>query len=155
MTGIRYSTTQPYPETLSSFERAARIVMGVTLMTGVFVAEGTLNWAVALPLVAIYPLLTGVMGQEPLRALFDRGSIAYRSAQFAIGGALVGSIFAIGHFSAVPIGEFMILPLVGIYYVLAGIMGQAPLASFEEALNKGGVIPDRDIAYSLSRIKER
>ncbi len=136
MKRTQYSTPQPAQEALTSMERAARIVIGIALMSSVFVAEGALNWAVVLPLVAVYPLLTGVMGQEPLRNFFDHGSIAYRGAQFAIGGALVGSVFAIGQFSAVPLGEFMILPLVGIYYVLAGIIGRAPLATFEEAMHE-------------------
>jgi hypothetical protein len=141
MTSTRYNTMQTEPERLTSFERAARIVVGAALMSSVFFATGPLDWAVALPLLAVYPLLTGVMGIEPLRALLARGTMIYRAAQFAVGGALVGSIFAAGHFSAVPLGEFMILPLVGIYYVLAGIMGRAPIASAEEVLHEESAIP--------------
>lgn len=151
MSNTRYITTQTEPDTLTSFERAARIVIGAVLMSSVFFAEGPLDWAAVMPLLAIYPLLTGVMGREPLRELLTQGSISYRASQFAIGAALVGSVFAAGHFTAVPLGEFMMLPLVGIYYVLAGIMGRSPLALFEEAMHATVAIPAKRAAIPVAR----
>lgn len=152
MSNTQYITTQTEPDALTSIERAARIVLGAALMGSVLFAEGPLDWAVALPLLAIYPLLTGVMGREPLRVLLTHGSVAYRASQFAVGGALVGSVFAAGHFTAVPLGEFMILPLVGIYYVLAGIMGRSPLAMVEEALHERAPIPATVSRVAAARI---
>lgn len=134
-------TTQPSPEKLSTLERVARTAFGIALMSSVFITQGPMDWAIVMPLLAVYPLLTGVMGMEPMRALLERGSAAYRTAQFTVGGALVSSIFAISHFSAVPMEEFMLLPLMGIYYVLAGIMGQSPLGSTEEAMHGEAAIP--------------
>jgi hypothetical protein len=56
--------------------------------------------------------------------------------QYTVGGALVGSLFVMSRFSAVPVAEFMVLPLVGIYYMLAGIMGQPPLAAVSEVMRR-------------------
>ena len=141
MKTTQYSTTQPSPEQLSTLERVARTALGIALMSSVFFAPGAMDWAIVLPLLAVYPLMTGVMGMEPMRVFLERGSVAYRTAQFTVGGALVGSIFAISHFSAVPMEEFMLLPLMGIYYVLAGIMGQSPLASTDAAMHSEAAIP--------------
>lgn len=135
MTTTRRITTDSSPERLTTLERVARTAIGGALISSVFIAQGPLDWAIVLPLLAVYPLLTGLMGMEPMRVFLERGSAAYRIAQFSIGGALVGSVFAVGHFSAVPMEEFMILPLMGVYYVLAGILGQASLASAEEAMH--------------------
>lgn len=135
MKTTRYSTTQPSPEQLTPLERMARTTIGIALMSSVFVAQGLLDWAVVLPLLAVYPLLTGVMGMEPMRVFLKHDSIAYRTVQLSVGGALVGSVFAASHFTAVPMAEFMILPLMGIYYVLAGLLGQSPLASVDEAMH--------------------
>ena len=142
-----YSKTQPSPEKLTALERIARTAIGIALLSSVFVAQGPLDWAIVLPLLGIYPLFTGMTGDEPMRVFLERGSIGYRTAQFTVGGALVGSVFGIGHFSAVPVEEIMILPLLGIYYVLAGIMGQSPLATEED-------VTHRDVATSFA-IREK
>jgi len=135
MKTTQYNTTQPSPETLTTFERVVRTAIGIALMSSVFFAQGPMDWAVVLPLLAVYPLLTGVMGKEPMRMFLERGSVAYRTVQLTVGGVLVSSIFAASHFTAVPMEEFMLLPLMGIYYVLAGILGQAPLASIADAMH--------------------
>jgi hypothetical protein len=131
-----YSKHQPFPEYLTTVERIVRTTIGVVLIGSVFVAKGPLDWAVVMPLLGIYPLLTGVMGIEPMRVFLERGSMTYRTVQYTVGGALVGSLFVMSHFSSVPVAEFMILPLVGIYYMLAGIMGQAPLAAVSKAMRR-------------------
>lgn len=126
---------QPSPARLAIPERAARIAVGIALITAAAVAPSPLGWAAVLPLIAIYPILSGIMGLEPLRFPFAYGSAGYRTAQFTIGGVLVGSAFVTSHFSGVPAEVFTLLPLAGIYYVLAGIMGRAPLASMDESAN--------------------
>lgn len=141
MKTTRYSTTQPSPEKLTTLERTARTLIGIALISSVFVAQGPLDWAVVLPLLATYPLLTGVMGMEPMRVFLERGSVTYRTVQLTVGGALVGSVFAASHFAAVPMAELMILPLMGIYYLLAGLLGQSPLASVDEAMHNEPLLP--------------
>lgn len=127
------STFQPSPARLAILERAARIAVGIALISAVVVAPSPLGWAAVLPLIAIYPILSGILGQEPLRFFFAHGSVGYRAAQFAIGGVLVGSVFVNTSSFGVPAEILTLLPLAGIYYVLAGIMGRAPLASMDES----------------------
>ncbi len=124
---------------LTTAERVARTVVGVALLSTAYIVSGPMGWGALLPLLAIYPILTGVMGQEPLRFIFTRGSVAYRTAQLAIGGALVGSAFVSSAFAAVPTEVFTLLPLMGVYYVLAGILGQAPLAFMAEPVEYDAV----------------
>ncbi len=141
MTRTQYSSMLPSLETLSSLERVTRIAIGVALIGSVFAAKGPLDWAAAWPLLGIYPLLTGMIGVEPLRYFLERGSVAYRSAQFAFGGALIGSVFVAGQYAAIPHEELMVLPLVGAFYMLAGIMGRGPIATFEAALHDQPEMP--------------
>ena len=138
---------QPLPEALTSAERIARTTIGVALISSAFVAKNPIDWAIVMPLLGIYPLLTGLMGIEPMRVFLERGSLAYRAVQYTVGGALVGSLFVLNHFSSVPIAEFMVLPLVGIYYMLAGIMGQAPIAAVTEAMQWEAKTPTAIKAY--------
>lgn len=119
-------------ERLTLTERIARVAVGAGLLSTMVAADGALGWAAVLPLLAVYPVLTGVMGYEPLRAFLPRDSIAYRTAQLTAGGAMVGSIFVTSQF-ALP-DAFAIVPLIGVYYVLAGILGRAPLATVDESL---------------------
>lgn len=51
--------------------RAARIIIGLLLVMGVSFNPGVLGAAVALPLIAIYPLMTGAWGWDPIVAAYD------------------------------------------------------------------------------------
>lgn len=47
-------------------DRAVRIVAGLGLVYSVTLASGPIGAAAILPLVAIYPLLTGFLGVDPI-----------------------------------------------------------------------------------------
>jgi hypothetical protein len=130
-------------ERLTVIERAARVAVGVGLLSTAAFAQGPLGWVAILPLLAVYPMLTGVIGYEPLRAFLERDSVAYRTAQLTAGAAMVGSVFVTSQFAAVPMELFAIVPLIGVYYVLAGILGRAPLASVDESMRDDAFADER------------
>jgi hypothetical protein len=57
---------------LSATERVARILLSLTLITATITIEGSLGIFALVPLLAIYPGLTGLVGQDPLAALLKR-----------------------------------------------------------------------------------
>jgi hypothetical protein len=139
----RTNTVDTSTDRLTPTERVARVAIGIGLLSSVAVADGPLGWAAILPLLAIYPVLTGVMGIEPARTFFERDSVAYRAAQLTVGGTLVGSVFVTSQFAAVPMEVLAIVPLIGVYYVLAGILGRAPLASVDESMRDDAFADER------------
>ena len=54
-----------------NISRVVRIVIGLLLVLGVSFSPGVLGATVALPLVAIYPLMTGAWGWDPVVAVYD------------------------------------------------------------------------------------
>ena len=50
-------------------ERGARITVGFGLIAVVAMQTGTLGLSALLPLVAVYPLMTGFLGWDPLYAV--------------------------------------------------------------------------------------
>ena len=68
---------------ICDISRLVRIVIGLLLVMGVGLNPGTLGVTVALPLIAIYPLMTGTWGWDPVVAIYDlvkantRAAISY------------------------------------------------------------------------------
>lgn len=54
---------------ISAFERAVRIAIGLALTYSVALQTGTLGVAAILPLVAVYPVMTGIMGWDPVYSM--------------------------------------------------------------------------------------
>lgn len=56
---------------ISNSERVARVVLGVgVILDVVFHASGPLGWVAILPILSIYPGLTGFIGYDPIYAMF-------------------------------------------------------------------------------------
>jgi|GEM_PF-1498308 len=51
---------------IGSIERAVRIIIGTALTYSIALQAGTLGIAAILPLVAVYPIMTGIMGWDPV-----------------------------------------------------------------------------------------
>jgi len=51
---------------ISHTERAVRIVVGIALTYPVLLQTGTLGSAAMLPLFAVYPIMTGIIGWDPV-----------------------------------------------------------------------------------------
>jgi len=56
---------------ISTTSRIVRIGAGLALTVGVGVTSGALGAAAILPLVAIYPLMTGALGWDPVVAAYN------------------------------------------------------------------------------------
>ncbi len=56
---------------ISTTSRVIRISAGLALAIGVGVTSGSLGAAAILPLVAIYPLMTGTLGWDPVVAAYN------------------------------------------------------------------------------------
>lgn len=54
-------------------DRVVRIVAGLGLVFSVTLQSGPVGLAAVLPLIAIYPLMTGVVGWDPVMHLFATG----------------------------------------------------------------------------------
>lgn len=53
-------------------ERVGRFALGMGLIIALLIGEGPLGWWATLPLIAIYPSLTAVLGWDPVYALVAR-----------------------------------------------------------------------------------
>jgi hypothetical protein len=51
---------------ISNTERAVRIIVGLALTYSVLLQTGTLGLAAILPLIAVYPVMTAIIGWDPV-----------------------------------------------------------------------------------------
>lgn len=65
---------------LGMTERCGRLVLGLGIILAVLMGNGPLGWAAVLPLAALYPALTAVVGWDPLNAWLERHREANGSA---------------------------------------------------------------------------
>lgn len=59
-------------QNISNAGRIARVVVGTAMAVSVGIQSGALGVAAVLPLVAIYPMMTGVLGWDPMSYLVTR-----------------------------------------------------------------------------------
>jgi hypothetical protein len=71
-------------DNLSATERVARVLLSLVLITVTITTEGSLGIFAIVPLLAIYPGLTGLVGHDPLTALLKRAVRYYAGAQIAV-----------------------------------------------------------------------
>ena len=57
-------------QNITNSDRVVRIIAGLGLALSVSLQSGPLGMAALLPLIAIYPLMTGVVGWDPIVKLF-------------------------------------------------------------------------------------
>ncbi len=140
---------------MSVAERVARVVFGAALISPVLSLDiAPLGWLALLPLAAVYPVLTGVTGHDPMRGVLVH-PVAYRLFAGILGAGLVASaLIAPAIEPAAPLGAIAILPLLGIYAVLAALLGRAPMAAVAEATRTiVYIVPpagDEDVAEPLT-----
>lgn len=60
---------------IGNTERLMRVTLGVGLLVDVMLGAGTLGVAVLIPLVSIYPLMTGFLGYDPIYQAVGYSSI--------------------------------------------------------------------------------
>lgn len=114
---------------LSTPSRVSRVVVGSLFIGIVMSSNGQLGYLTILPLLAIYPILTGIMGEDPLDYLFAdwKGGFegecynpSSRIALVGLGGLAVGAVML----SPENVGIRAFLALVSVYPILAGLFGE-------------------------------
>lgn len=114
---------------LSTTSRVIRIVAGSILIGITMNATGQLGFLALLPLLAIYPIATGLVGEDPLDNLFARWKGGFEGESFSpssriallgLGGVAIGAIMV----SPESVGIRASLALASVYPIMAGLFGE-------------------------------
>ncbi|WP_455199459.1 hypothetical protein [Kaarinaea lacus] len=114
---------------LSTTSRVFRIVAGTILIGITMSATSQLGYLALLPLLAIYPIVTGIVGEDPLDVLFAswkggfegvRFSPSSRVALLGLGGVAIGAMML----SPESVGIRATLALASVYPIMAGLFGE-------------------------------
>jgi hypothetical protein len=127
--------TQNSITNLTTGSRAARLIIGTTLIAEVLTTSTAPLGALALlPLLAIYPVFTGLTGWDPIKEVCKSESFTRcmlhlpkiaRLVIGAIGIAMLGSVFMV---SGAP-GWLIVLPLVAVYPIFIAVIGEEPVTA--------------------------
>lgn len=114
---------------LSTISRVSRLVAGSVFIGVVMSIDSQLGYLALLPLLAIYPILTGIIGEDPLDKLFANWkggfegecfSPSSRAALIALGGVAIGVMML----SPENVGMRAVLALASVYPILSGLFGE-------------------------------
>ena len=123
-------------ENLSRSSRLTRVLFGTVLIGFTMqTAVSPLGWLAVLPLLAIFPVFTALVGWCPLKAIVARLknntvedvrlSGYTRVLLGAFGVTAIGSVYL----ASGPLGAAALLPLIGIYPVFMAIIGEEPVSA--------------------------
>lgn len=155
-------------ENLRNVSRAIRGVIGVGLITFVMTTPAApLGWYALLPLLAVYPIFTAIIGWDPAKAFFQNPAVASRGLQLSkparlvlgvTGVSLIGSVYVAAFFGG-SLGLLAILPIMGIYPIANAITGVdliTALYNMDNSLNKveqagsvAATIPQRPAMFEM------
>jgi hypothetical protein len=119
---------------LSNQSRIARLVAGGVLIAITMSASGPLGYLSLLPLLAIYPVLTGMFGEDPINGLFANWVGGYethclrpasRVGLIGLGTAVIGTLMI----SPESLGAFGWVSIAAVYPILVGMFGEDLLTS--------------------------
>lgn len=114
---------------LSTSSRVVRLVVGSIFIGIVMSSSGQLGYLAVLPLIAIYPILTGIIGEDPLDYLLadwvggfegECYSPSNRIALVGLGGVAISGMML----SPESVGIRALLALVSVYPIMAGLFGE-------------------------------
>lgn len=118
---------------LSTGQVVARLVTGSALILFSLFYQGVFANIAILPLLAIYPVFTGLIGVDPFYLLWQKYvgvrsefNIVSRSLLVVTAAVLIGSVMA----SHGELGWRGVLALVAVYPALAAIIGRDPFNAF-------------------------
>jgi len=115
--------------TLSITSRVVRLIVGGIFIGTVMGSDGQLGYLTLLPLLAIYPILTGIFGEDPLDYLAGNWKGGFEGECFSPSNriALVGLgalAIAVMMLSPENVGIRAFLALVSVYPIMAGLFGE-------------------------------
>jgi hypothetical protein len=151
---LNITNSQTGVENLDKYSRVVRLAIGVGLIAFVMTTpQAPLGWYAVLPLLAVFPIFTAIIGWDPLKAFFQHPAVSRRALNFsqpvrwifgALGVALIGSVYVASYLD-ISLGLLVVLPIVGIYPVFAAIAGMDPVTAlynldrqWEEPQDAGG-----------------
>ena len=114
---------------LNTAARVRRIAIGSIFIGFVMNTTGPLGYLAVLPLLAIYPILTGLFGEDPVDGLLANWQGGFegecfrpssRVALLALGGVAIGALML----SPESVGLRATLALVAVYPIMAGLFGE-------------------------------
>ena len=131
---------------LNMTSRISRILIGSVMIGIIMSANGPVGFLTLLPLIAIYPLMTGLLGEDPINGLFARwqggfnGHCFKPSTRIALLAVAAG---AIGVVMTSPEGVVSVagmIALFSVFLVMAGMFGEDLLTA--TIFEKGNVKPN-------------
>lgn len=114
---------------LSTASRIRRIIIGSVFIGIVMSATGPLGYLPLLPLLAVYPLLTGMIGEDPIDGLLANWEGGFegecfrpssRVALLVLGAGAIGALML----SPENVGIRAMLAIAAIYPIMAGLFGE-------------------------------
>jgi hypothetical protein len=114
---------------LNVTNRITRSVIGAGLIGITMAASGPLGYLALLPLIAIYPLTTAMLGEDPVDGLVTRWLGGYgdhcfrpstRLALLAVGAGAIGVVMG----STQGLASLGIIALLSVYPIMAGLFGE-------------------------------
>lgn len=135
---FKLTISQTGVENLDKNSRAVRLAIGAGLIAFVMTTpQAPLGWYAVLPLLAVFPVFTAIVGWDPLKAFFQHSAVSRRALNFSrpvrwalgtLGVVLIGSVYVASYLD-VSLGAWMVLPIVAIYPVFAAIAGMDPVTA--------------------------
>jgi len=114
---------------LNFINRLSRIIIGTGLIGFTMSASGPLGYLALLPLLAIYPVTTGMYGEDPIDGLVTNWMGGHRGhcfrpssrvALIAVGAGAIGLVMA----SPQSLVSVSWLSLLSVYPIMAGLFGE-------------------------------
>lgn len=114
---------------LSTASRVRRIITGSVFIGIAMSATGPLGYLTLLPLLAVYPLLTGMIGEDPIDGLLANWEGGFegecfrpssRVALLVLGAGAIGALML----SPENVGIRALLAIAAIYPIMAGLFGE-------------------------------
>ena len=114
---------------LNSINRTVRILIGMGFIGAVMATSGSLGYLTLLPLLAVYPLITGLVGEDPIDGLVTNWLGGYqdhcfrpssRVALLAVGVGAIGVVMA----NPQSLASFGWIALASVYPIMAGLFGE-------------------------------
>lgn len=128
-----YSDKHSQLENLGQTSRLLRAALGTSLIVFTMTTPATpLGWLAILPLLAIYPVFTAIIGWDPARAFLTHKELASKALNLSVVARVVAGlagVVAIGsvYVASGTLGYVALLPLLGIYPIFAAILGKDPV----------------------------
>ena len=125
-------------------ERVARAITALVMLAYPMLAgESPINLVALLPLIAIYPMYTAIVGWDPVAFVVasakEQGKyalikLAARIFLFSMGAVLIGATLLVAS-SLDSLGNFSVLALVAILPIYVAIFGENPLLALRDSIN--------------------